>query len=230
VSRSLTLNRGLLGLAALCLALGLLQLGGAALIHGKAWLAQRLLDRAWTQTLAGGAEVRPWPWADTWPVARLQVPDLGIDLYVLAGASGRTLAFGPAVVPGTENLGHRILGGHRDTHFAFLKDLADGGRLRVQNPQGAWQDYAVRGHEVIDVRHPVFVRRTQGLELVTLVTCYPFDTISPGGPLRYAVTAEALAEAPDNDTPLGKADLSIPVTGEAIGGFQAGEGIPDGTS
>jgi sortase A len=26
---------------------------------------------------------------------------------------------------------------------------------------------------------------------LTLVTCYPFDAIVPGGPLRYAVTAVA---------------------------------------
>jgi sortase A len=26
---------------------------------------------------------------------------------------------------------------------------------------------------------------------LTLVTCYPFDALVPGGPLRYIVTAEA---------------------------------------
>ena len=76
MARVVSLNRGLIGLALLLLALGLWQLGGAALIHGKAWLAQRLLDRAWAATLAGGHEVKPWPWADTWPVARLQVDTL----------------------------------------------------------------------------------------------------------------------------------------------------------
>jgi sortase (surface protein transpeptidase) len=30
---------------------------------------------------------------------------------------------------------------------------------------------------------------------LTLVTCYPFDAIEPGGPLRYVVTAE-LAKDP----------------------------------
>lgn len=222
-----TQNRLLVGLALLSLALGLYQLGGAAAIHGKAWLAQRLLDRAWTATLAGGSEVRPWPWADTWPVARLSVPALDVDLYVLAGASGRTLAFGPAVVPGTEALGHPILGGHRDTHFAFLRDLTDGSRLRLQNAEGTWQDFTVRGHEVIDVRHPVFLRRAESRALLSLVTCYPFDAITPGGPLRYVVTAEALEDATDPSRPLGKAALSIPVTGDAIGGIE-GEGFPDG--
>ena len=149
MASALSLNRALTvllwGLAALSLALGLWQLGGAAAIQGKAWLAQRLLDRAWSETLAGGQAVKPWPWADTWPVARLRVPAAGVDLYVLAGASGRTLAFGPAVVEGTEGLGHRILGGHRDTHFAFLRDLPEDTRVELQDTRGDWQAYRVSG-------------------------------------------------------------------------------------
>lgn len=218
---ALALNRALLGLAALSLALGLWQLGGAAAIHGKAWLAQRLLERAWTATLAGDGAVKPWPWADTWPVARLRVPEAGIDLFVLAGASGRTLAFGPAVVDGTDGLGHRILSGHRDTHFAFLRDLADGSRLELQDASGAWHRYRVHGHQVIDTRRPVMAAAAGPADLLTLVTCWPFDAVAPGGPLRYAVTAEAIA----TDRPLGGA--AYPTT--AAGGDNRGEGIPDGT-
>ena len=224
MARALTLNRALLGLAALSLVLGLWQLGGAALIHGKALLAQRLLDRAWAETLAGAEQVKPWPWADTWPVARLKVPAQGVDLYVLAGASGRTLAFGPAVVDGTQGLGHQILSGHRDTHFAFLQELTDGSRLQLQDRSGAWRDYRVSGHQVIDVRRPVTARRAEAGELLTLVTCYPFDAVDPGGPLRYAVTAEALAPAAENTPPLGGAVLSITTSG----GIHSGEGIPNG--
>lgn len=218
-----TVNRGLLGLALLLLALGLWQLGGAARIHGKAWLAQRLLDHAWAETLAGGREVKPWPWADTWPVARLQVPALDVDLYVLAGASGRTLAFGPALVPGTEDLDHSILSGHRDTHFAFLRRLDEGSRFRLQDNSGAWRSFAVHGHQVIDVRHPVRARRAAERKLVTLVTCYPFDAIDPGGPLRYAVTAEALPPAQQ-----GKAARLTTEIGGLQGGIQEGEGLPEG--
>jgi sortase A len=32
--------------------------------------------------------------------------------------------------------------------------------------------------------------------LLTLVTCYPFDAINPGGPLRWLVTAERLSSKP----------------------------------
>lgn len=224
MARDFTLNRFLLGLALLLLALGLWQLGGAAAIHGKAWLAQRLLDRAWAATLAGQEDVKPWPWADTWPVARLQAPDLDVDLYVLAGASGRNLAFGPVEVPGTERLDHRILSGHRDTHFSFLRHFAEGSHLRLQDRSGAWQDFAVRGQEVIDVRRPVFVRRGADRALVSLVTCYPFEAVTPGGPLRYVVTAEAVAEPEDTTAPPGEAALATPT----FGGTNTGDGIPHG--
>ena len=60
-------------------ALGCWQLGSGLWIQAKAELAQVLLERAWEKTLAGEARARPWPWADTWPVARLRIPSSGVD-------------------------------------------------------------------------------------------------------------------------------------------------------
>ena len=219
---ALTLNRALLGLALLCLGLGLWQLGGAGLIKGKAWLAQRLLDQAWTATLAGQESVKPWPWADTWPVARLRVPELDIDLFVLAGASNRTLAFGPAALDGTEGLDHSIVSGHRDTHFAFLRHLDDGSHFEMQDRKGTWQGYVVRGRSIVDVRQEVIARPGEGRELLTLVTCYPFDTITPGGPLRLAVTAEAVGVA--------GADPLLTDANNPIGGNLIRDSIPGGNT
>jgi len=89
-------TRGLSGVGiAVLLLLGVWQAGHGAWIHAKAQLAQYLLQRAWTRTLEGERDARPWPWADTWPVARLRVPAHGVDLIVLDGVSGRTLAFAP---------------------------------------------------------------------------------------------------------------------------------------
>ena len=187
--------------AFLLLGFGGWQLGAAGYIHAKAWLAQVLLSRAWAETLAGdprtdgtsgGALKRPWPWADTGPVARLRVPELGVDEIVLAGASGRTLAFGPGhlgqtAMPGAT--GHSVVSGHRDTHFAFLADLAPDMKLEVQRADGGWRSYRVRGGEVIDSR-TARLSLTADRPALTLVTCWPFDAVDPGGPLRYAVTAE----------------------------------------
>ncbi len=180
-----------LALAALLIGLGAWQLGGAATIHAKAWLARGLLEASWAASLAGAERVKPWPWADTWPVARLQAPRLGVDRIVLAGTSGRTLAFGPGHMDGTAPPGapgHSILSGHRDTHFRFLKDLEPGDTLRVQTPDGAWRAYRVSGAEVIDAR-AARLWPGDATPRLTLVTCFPFDAISPGGPLRYVVSA-----------------------------------------
>ena len=65
------LRRAATALGILLVGAGLWQLGTAGTIHAKAWFAQVLLTRAWADTLAGAAAVRPWPWADTHPVARL---------------------------------------------------------------------------------------------------------------------------------------------------------------
>lgn len=187
----LSRRNGAAVLAAGLIALGLWQVGQAGYIHLKARLAQVLIQSAWADTLDGQSQVRPWPWADTWPVARLQIPDLDVDLMVLAGASDRNLAFGPAHLDGTASpgsRGHSILGGHRDTHFAFLREVEDGSEIRVQSPDGTWRSYVVTDRQVIDARYARLASGT-GEAALTLVTCYPFDTVVPGGPLRYLVSA-----------------------------------------
>lgn len=173
------------------------QLGAAGYIHAKAWLAQALLNQAWADTLsadaAGNHIEKPWPWADTGPVARIKVPALGVDQIVLAGASGRTLAFGPGHLDQTAapgDAGHSVISGHRDTHFAFLRDLAPAMKLQVQRPDGFWRDYRVSDSTVVDARDAHLSLASERPAL-TLVTCWPFDTVEPGGPLRYAVFAEA---------------------------------------
>ena len=189
----MTRGRAFLTAAGLLAALGLWQLGGAVTIHAKAALAQVLLERSWDESLDGKAETRPWPWADTYPVARIAVPKLGIEEIVLAGANGRNLAFGPTHLAGTAlpgAAGHSILTGHRDTHFTFLRDLHPGQEVRVQRPDGGWRSYRVLGTAVIDARN-LRLADGDGRPSLTLVTCYPFDAVEPGGPLRYLVYAEA---------------------------------------
>ncbi len=179
--------------AVLLLGLGLWQLGGGFYIKAKAVLAQILVAEAWSETLAGHEEVRPWPWADTWPIARLKVPEHGIDLYVLEGGSGRTLAFGPGHVESTAlpgEVGHAVLGGHRDTHFSFLRDIGENTEILVQRTDGSWQSYQVRQTSIIDTREARLLP-SDGRTALTLVTCYPFDALTTNGPLRYLVFAEA---------------------------------------
>ncbi|MDX1569850.1 MAG: class GN sortase [Xanthomonadales bacterium] len=162
-------------------------------IQAKAWLAQTLLARSWIAIRAGENEIRPWPWADTRPVGRLRVPRLAIDQLVLEHASGRNLAFGPTHVapsasPGAP--GHVVLSGHRDTHFRFLGDLRSGDTLLLAGPERE-RIYRVAATRIIDSRRESLLLAPEDDHL-SLVTCYPFDAISPGGPLRYVVHALAV--------------------------------------
>ena len=45
---------------------------------------------------------------------------------------------------------------------------------------------------VVDHRDVRSIAPTEGVALLTLVTCYPFDAVVPGGPLRYVVRAVAV--------------------------------------
>ncbi len=181
-------------IVAALLCLGFWQLGQGAYIPAKAWLAQELMQRAWLKTSEGEQRVVPWPWADTYPVARLTSGSRDIDLIVLAGGSGRTLAFGPghlsaSALPGER--GNTIIAGHRDTHFNFLRDVEDGELLGVELPDGGRHVYEVIGVDIVDSRRGSLLLDTD-LPMLTLVTCYPFDTREAGGPLRYVVTARLL--------------------------------------
>ncbi len=188
------------------LLVGSWQVAEGGYIKAKAWLAQYLLQSAWETARAGGERVRPWPWADTWPVARLQVPRLGVDQIILAGASGRTLAFGPGHLAGTAEpggVGNSVVSAHRDTHFRFLQQLQPGDRLELITLQGARLTYAVASAEVHDKSDLWLL--DQGQNLLTLITCYPFDALLPGGPERYVIRAVPLQESAPS-APLRPAD------------------------
>ncbi len=169
-------------------------LGQGLYIQAKALLAQELLQSAWQRTLRGQALVKPWPWADTWPVARLKVQSHGIDTIVLAGDSGRVLAFGPGMnfgfaLPGAP--GTSVISAHRDTHFRFLEHLKSGEKIEVEDKNGHWFPYEVTSSRIIDSRVPLEWADDATSTLV-LITCYPFDALVPGGPLRFVVTAKSI--------------------------------------
>jgi sortase A len=182
---------------ALLVAAGAASLGRGLYIHAKAQLAQVLLHAAWDRTHATGIATRPWPWADTHPVARLIAPGQDADVLVLAGASGRTLAFGPGHLDGSAqpgDPGNAVITAHRDTHFRFLKDAGLGDVIVVERADGATRRFRVRKSYVADARDLRLPRDTL-VPTLTLVTCYPFDALNPGGPLRYVVVAEAASPA-----------------------------------
>lgn len=176
--------------AVLLLGLGAALLGAQpAWLHAKATLAQLLLERAWAARGADGSTPPPWPGADMRPVARLQLPAQGSDLVVLAGDSGRTLAFGPgwaeaSTAPGAA--GTVVLSAHRDTHFAVLRAVRPGDPVLLESA-GARRAYRVVATEIVDSRSTRIA--VDERDQLLLVTCWPFDAPTAGGPLRFVATA-----------------------------------------
>jgi sortase A len=116
---------------------------------------------------------------------------------VLAGASGRNLAFAPALLDGSAEPGTpgvMVIAGHRDTHFRALQTLAVGDEFTVERPDGVTLRYAVAALDVIDIDRDA-LRLDADDSVVALVTCWPFDTVTPGGPLRYVVTGRPAGAA-----------------------------------
>src|SRR6266567_3989103 len=177
--------------APLLLALaGLALFGQGAYIHAKAFIAQILLQRAFSETIASGREVKPWSWADTWPVARIEVKRLHASTMVLAGSSGQALAFGPGHVERTPDAGERgvaVYSAHRDTHFAFLRDVAIGDEIEITRSDGQTFRYRADASSVVRFDASGIDPLAGGFELV-LSTCWPFDALTPG-PDRYLLHA-----------------------------------------
>lgn len=127
-------------------------------------------------------------------VARLEIPRLGADLYVVEGDGARQLRLGPGHIAGTPmpgQDGNCIIAGHRDTHFRVLKDIRDGDEIVLQTAQGEFT-YRVEATKVVSPRDTQSLRPTRDAEL-HLVTCYPFYYLG-SAPKRFIVKAEL--EAP----------------------------------
>lgn len=165
--------------------------GQSAYLWGKATLAQYLIRAAWQQGAESGDNAPPWPWADTWPVAELVIGRKG--LMVLAGASGRVLAFGPgwlmsSVRPGEQ--GNSVIFGHRDTHFDVLERVRPGDVFRLHTQQTR-ERYEVLHTDIVHMHDTRYLEEEQE-RMLTIVTCYPFDKLNPDTPWRFVVRARAM--------------------------------------
>ncbi|KFZ38685.1 sortase [Shewanella mangrovi] len=178
------------------LALLLLLVGAAALVKGgymqaKAMFAQYLIEEAWDKTLNDGAPHKPWFWADTHPIGKLWIGD-NPPLYVLAGASGRNLAFGPAQLLSSSpagEAGNTVIAGHRDTHFAILAHAKKGQQIRLQAMDGEQHYYRIRSTMIVHQSQTQWLQ-DQGAPMLTLLTCYPFNALTGGAELRFLVQAD----------------------------------------
>ena len=210
--------RALRWLSLLMLMAGTAITGRALYLHAKARLAGVLIRRSWEETLQTGKVRAPWPWADMYPIARLQIPRLGYDEIVLDGATPRTLAFGPARLMSSVGLGEAgnlVLAGHRTSWFLPLEKIAQGDQIQVEwfdtrQSEPRVRNYAVSMIGVVDRQDVTLLKPTQS-DALTMITCYPFGH-SPRSPQRFVIRA----------TPVGTSSRVHNATKGEVGSLRAG--------
>jgi len=184
----------------------------AAYLHTKAELAGFLIHRAWDESVRTGRPSRPWPWADTQPIARLRIPRLDYDEIVLEGASARTLAFGPARLLSGARLGepgNLEVAGHRTSWFRRLEELQTGDEIDVEWYESSGRGLREREYRVDAIRvvmpEDVSLLAPTAEDALTLITCYPFGR-SPRSPQRYIVRALPSRDSLDGKEPVALRD------------------------
>ncbi|MBS3798321.1 class GN sortase [Pseudoalteromonas sp. BDTF-M6] len=181
-------------------ALGASFFAQGAYMQSKAWLAQWLIERAWQQSLAApGANIPPWYYADTHVVAKLTVPHLALERFVLAGSSGRNLAFAPTHDEAFGPLGGEgasVIAAHNDTHFAFLRHVQVGDELSLTLRDGRTLSYRIASKQVVH-QSDTQAAAASGLHLVT---CYPFNSPVAGTDLRLLVSASLISSSSRSTT------------------------------
>jgi sortase A len=149
-------------------------------------------------------------------VATLSVPRLGMTTVVLYGTDARTLRRGPGHVERTAlpgEPGNSVIAGHRDTFFRPLRRMQVGDRIVLESPRGQFE-YRVSSLDVVKA-NDLSVLDQQGTDLLTLITCYPFNLIG-SAPDRFVARATRIIET---DTgPAARETLPIPVDTSASAG------------
>ena len=138
----------------------------------------------------GPAERRP-PESGS-PVALLEIPRLGMSLVVMEGAEERELKLGPGHIRGTSlpgEGGNFAVAGHRDTFFRPLRLVRPNDAIKVVTHEKELL-YRVVSTQIVGPRD-VQVLYPTGNEVLTLVTCYPFD-FAGAAPRRFIVRAECM--------------------------------------
>lgn len=183
----------------LILLLGVYQFSGGLYIFAKAELAQYLIANAWHKNLTSDKQHKPWPWADTYPVAELIIQHK--SWYVLSGASGRNLAFAPSHISSTPlpaEIGNSVIVGHRDTQFNSLKKLQMGDIIEVKTKHKHRQFKVTMLRITLHSQLQYIQNNVSNSNFdveqtsLTLITCYPFDSVLPNPIHRYVVRAIAI--------------------------------------
>ena len=182
-------QRGLFGCA-------ILLLGYCGFVLADTWIFQREENRELTRllidrTAAAAPESPPIAAAAVKGlIGRIDVTRLGLSVVVMEGTTAHTLRRAVGHIQGTAlpgEQGNVGISGHRDTLFRPLKDIRRDDIIMVTTPAGEYH-YRVVSTKVVSPDN-TSVLDSDGSDILTLVTCYPFYFVGPA-PDRFIVRAE----------------------------------------
>ncbi len=154
------------------------------------------------------------PIAEGDPVARLEIPEIGLDVVVVAGVSVDDLKRGPGHYPGTPlpgQYGNAAIAGHRMTYdgpFQHVDDLEPGDQIVATTLAGRFV-YEVTGTEIVEPDDVDVVATTNpDVAELTLTSCHPKWSTRQRIVIHSALVAEesavvgyAAGTAPTTTTP-----------------------------
>jgi sortase A len=122
-------------------------------------------------------------------IGLIEVERLGVSVAVMEGTSNKTLRRAVGHIAGTAlpgQAGNVGIAGHRDTFFRPLRKIESGDLITLTTPGGEYR-YRVVSTRVVRPEN-IEVLNSDGTELLTLVTCYPFYFLG-SAPDRFIVRA-----------------------------------------
>jgi sortase A len=139
-------------------------------------------------------------------VARLQIPAIGVDQYVVQGTAEADLEKGPGhytdtALPG--QAGNVSIAGHRTTYaapFYDLNELAPGDLVLLTTDTGELLKYEVKSDPVIVSPSNVSVINDFGDNRITMTTCNPrFSSTNRLVAVAYLITRTTTAAVPASE-------------------------------
>jgi len=122
-------------------------------------------------------------------IGRIDILRLGVSVIVVEGTAHKTFRRAAGHIPGTAFPGQRGnigIAGHRDTFFRPLRNIQQDDLITLMTPRGQY-DYRVVSTRIVQPED-VAVLDSDGNEVLTLVTCYPFYFLG-SAPQRFIVRA-----------------------------------------
>ena len=125
-------------------------------------------------------------------IGRIDIARLGISVMVIEGTGKRALRRAAGHIKGTAlpgELGNVGISGHRDTFFRPLRNVQLNDIVTLTTPNGEYR-YRVESTKVVKPSD-VSVLNSDGSEILTLVTCYPFYFVG-AAPDRFIVRSQRI--------------------------------------